>query len=877
MVFARVMMVALCFLLSPIGMAEDEFDRLLQSHQKMILLLERADNLDPLNEYIHSARNFYVKKHRHFDAIAEQAESEMAVTPNSRLLPTTQLLIDRYDGSNVWRDGDRLAFADVVEELLLLEQERGLPTQGLIPLKRINADINRLLLLYREEYRRVMQKLGKQRGAKEQWQAYIDYLDQRYKAKDLLREGLDSHELHREKQRGSGLAADKKDRSSGKLAPIIWGNGLPEKTVVLTFDDGPHRLRTAKILDILDQYGVKGYFFAVGKNLGTTNKTVRLNKRNKKVISRIVEEGHILANHSFSHKELTKLPEQQKVLELSNTNKLIRASTGFDNYLFRPPYGSKNAELEVIAKQQGLSTIMWNIDSMDWVDPIPESINERVFKVLDKKKRGILLFHDIHKQTVAALPGLLEGLAKRGYRVVTVDGMPFTLGNRGIPRILEEKEPELYGNSWAVVIGINQYKHWPKLDYAVADARSIAEKLQADFGFEKERVIELYDGDATYHNIADVLGYQMADITRIGKNDRVFIFYAGHGATRTLPSGKHLGYLIPVDADLEKYQTKGISMSMLNDYSSLIPAKHVYFVMDSCYSGLALTRAGGRQASYNYLTHITNRSARQIITAGGADQEVADGGPNGHSVFTWTLLQALDGKADTDNNGYITASEIGTYVSPVVASYASQTPAFGNLVGSQGGDFVFKLSADVVKRKQTTSQQRQQQQLAVLAQKKDDLNSSVKRQLELDKTRSNKIVAIAKNSLDNLQDNRRVQAANAADVQALKLFRQGRLIEAEAQWAKAVKLNPYNVNIVNNYGFVLDKLGRNDEALIWYYRTIELDPKRTPIYLNLGDMMIKLNKPSLAIPYYQRYLHLYPSYKHADALRDKITQLEALQ
>jgi tetratricopeptide (TPR) repeat protein len=80
---------------------------------------------------------------------------------------------------------------------------------------------------------------------------------------------------------------------------------------------------------------------------------------------------------------------------------------------------------------------------------------------------------------------------------------------------------------------------------------------------------------------------------------------------------------------------------------------------------------------------------------------------------------------------------------------------------------------------------------------------------------------------------------------------------------------------VNNYGFVLDKLGRNDEALIWYYRTVELDPKRTPIYLNLGDIMVKLGKPSLAIPYYQRYLHLYPSYKNANELQEKIDKLSS--
>lgn len=870
----------LCLLLiSTTSFANDKFNDLVVAHQKMLLLLESAQDLDPLDKHVHSARNFYVQKNHHLEHIFAQADKESDSISNQQLLPTTQSFIEYYKKTSDLLEGDKLAFSDLADELLMLEQERDVPSQGLIALKQINADIDRLSNLYREEYRRVLNKLGKQRGAKELWQAYIGKLNLLYQEKELLAEVEKNPSLNLEKTRGSNLVKDKKDQLSGKLAPLIWGNGLPEKTVVLTFDDGPHRLRTAKILDTLNTYGVKGYFFAVGKNLGSVNTSsagqeVKLHKRNKGIIKRITQEGHILANHSFSHKELTKLSKEDKIIELGNTNKLIKTSTGFDNYLFRPPYGSKNQELEIIAKEQGLSNIMWNIDSMDWADPIPESINQRVFKILDKKKRGILLFHDIHKQTVNALPALLDGLAQRGYRVVTVDGSPFTQGHSGIPKPPEAPAPELYKKSWAVVIGVNKYKHWPKLDYAVSDATSIAQKLHDNFGFEKENIIELYDENATRDNIAEVLGYTLADPKKIGKDDRVFIFYAGHGATRELPSGRNLGYLIPVDAEFDKFQTKSISMSMLNDFSSLIPAKHVYFVMDSCYSGLALTRAGGGKQSYNYLEHITNRTARQIITAGGADQEVSDGGPGGHSVFTWTLLQALDGKADSDNNGYITASEIGTYVSPVVASYAPQTPAFGNLLGSQGGDFVFKLNQDTKNRGQLEARQAKKEQVQVLAANTNNLSGTIERPLELQKTRSANTKTAPAKTL-SLKDNKRVQAANTADAEALKLFRKGDLIAAEKKWAKAVKLNPYNINIVNNYGFVLDKLGRNEEALIWYYRTVELDPKRTPIYLNLGDMMVKLDKPALAIPYYQRYLHLYPSYKRANELQEKIEKLSA--
>lgn len=861
---------------------QQQLNELLASHQKMLVLLNSADSLDPLDQNIHGARNFYNTSHEQFDGLIERAFIQSDSTSKRSLLGVSQHFIHYLQEHTQLKAADKLAFADLAEELLLIEQERGLPVQGLTPLKSINADIQSVSVRFREEYKKTLAKLGKTRGAREDWLAYLEYLNGLYNPNDLLK-GLERQpNLYRDKTRGENLAAKKSDQLTGKGPKVVWGNGLPEKTVVLTFDDGPHRLRTAKILDTLKEYQVKGYFFAVGRNLGKVVEddqgqvTTQIHPRNKKVIDRILDEGHVLANHSFSHKVLTKLEAQGQEDELAKTNQLIQASTGFANNLFRPPYGSKNAELEKIIAQESMAAIMWNVDSMDWADPIPESIAKRTLDILEKKKKGILLFHDIHKQTVAALPLILQGLAEQGYKVTTIDGSPFTLGDSGIPKLPEAEKPQLYSNSWAVVIGINQYQHWAKLDYAVNDARSIAQTLEVDFGFAPERIIQLYDEKATRNNIAEVLGHRLADPNKVGRNDRVFIFYAGHGATRSLPSGKHLGYLIPVDASVDGFTVQGISMSEIGDYSDLIPAKHVYFVMDSCYSGLALTRSGKASHAYNYLEHITKRQARQILTAGGADQEVADGGPNGHSVFTWALLQALDGKADTDGNGYLTASEIGTYVSPVVASYAPQTPAFGNLLGNQGGDFVFELSDDLQKRQRQQAAQAKAQQVAALEAKRSDLHSEIDRPLALAKTRSQSSKGTSEAQAEKvLKNNQRVRAAYALDAEALTLFRAGDLDAAQKKWAQAVKLNPYNENIVNNYGFVLDKLNRNDEALIWYYRTVELAPMRTPIYLNLGDLMVKLDKPELAIPYYERYLHLYPSYKKADALREKIKTLAA--
>ncbi|WP_111979350.1 polysaccharide deacetylase family protein [Algibacillus agarilyticus] len=868
------------FIITPrLAMADADlpFERFLTAHHKMLLLLNETPGHDPLDNNVHAARSYYSIKHSIFDELIHLAETQSETTSKRSLLAVTTSFVNYTKNANLHR-ADLLAFVDLAEELLLLETEKSTPEQGLYQLRELVKSTNKSMLYFGKQYSLSMSKLGKSRGANDEWKTYINALSTRYNLKSIKKHLKSEPILHKDKTRGANLVATKKDELATVGPKIIWGNNMPDKTVVLTFDDGPHRLRTDKILNTLKTYKVNGYFFAVGKNLGKItvdangNEIITVHKKNKKVINRILDEGHVLANHSFSHGVLTKLNNAEQNLELEKTNKLIKAVSSFENRLFRPPYGSKNSELEQNIKQQNMDAIMWNIDSLDWSDPIPESIAQRTLDILKKKQKGILLFHDIHKQTVAALPYILEGLAKEGFKVTTLDGTAFSLTNSGVPSVPEAPKPKLYSKSWAVVIGVNQYQHWPKLDYAVADASSIANKLRDDFGFKPEHIIELYDKDATRDNITEVLGHTLADPKKVGNNDRVFVFYAGHGATSQLANGGNLGYLIPVDAELNKFSVRGISMSQLNDFSALIPAKHVYFVMDSCYSGLALTRGVGAQ-NYNYLSHITGRSARQIITAGGADQEVADGGPNGHSVFTWAFLQALEGKADTDNNGYLTASEIGTYVSPVVASYATQTPAFGNLIGGQGGDFVFELKTVSATEINRRSIQEKAQRVAALTAVQNDLMADVSRQIDLERDHDLQ-TANQDNDLDaKLKSNKRVKEAYKLDAQALKLLRKNKLNEAEALWAQAVKLNPYNENIVNNYGYVLDKQGKHGDALIWYYRTVELNPRRTPIYLNLGDLMVKLNNPMMAISYYERYLHLYPSYKQAKKLRATIKAL----
>ncbi|MBI5787966.1 MAG: DUF1566 domain-containing protein [Candidatus Schekmanbacteria bacterium] len=174
------------------------------------------------------------------------------------------------------------------------------------------------------------------------------------------------------------------------------------------------------------------------------------------------------------------------------------------------------------------------------------------------------------------------------------------------------------------------------------------------------------------------------------------------------------------------------------DISKRIPAKHIFFVMDACYSGLLVATRGAEQKSgrdFSYLQEITKEQARQVLTAGSKDQEVLDGGPKGHSVFTGRFIELLENTED-----FITANEISMLVKEKVFSNAkarnhTQTPDSGRLFGL--GDFVFVPSLEQkvedTKTKITEMEQevKRLEELAKAAQQSDDERS--KRRVEQEK------------------------------------------------------------------------------------------------------------------------------------------------
>jgi len=262
---------------------------------------------------------------------------------------------------------------------------------------------------------------------------------------------------------------------------------------------------------------------------------------------------------------------------------------------------------------------------------------------------------------------------------------------RGIGlKIRPDKGNPFFKKSWALIIGIDDYVKANKLRYAVSDAEAVSNLMIKKYGFGSKYVIKLYNSEATKENILKAFERL---IKETGEDDRVFVFFAGHGITMPLPEGKERGYILPVDADPSQPVLTAISTDQLNEISEAIPAKHLYFVMDACYGGLIFARSQPISADVvNFIEIVSKRRTRQALTAGGRDQPVFDTGPGGHSVFTFHFLEGLDkGFADLDKNGIITASEIASYILPRVTSESKgqQTPQYGILVGDRGGEFVF--------------------------------------------------------------------------------------------------------------------------------------------------------------------------------------------
>jgi len=251
------------------------------------------------------------------------------------------------------------------------------------------------------------------------------------------------------------------------------------------------------------------------------------------------------------------------------------------------------------------------------------------------------------------------------------------------------QEVGLYQESHALVIGMSNYTAgWPSLPGVRQDVAAVKELLERH-GFQVTLVEDL-DRARLDQAVADF-------ISRHGlrPENRLLIYYSGHGFTYRQAYGGEMGYIIPADTpnphrDLTGFLSKALDMQQIEVYARRIQAKHALFLFDSCFSGsiFALSRAASEAITYK-----TANPVRQFITSGSAAEEVPD-----RSIFRDQFVAALEGEGDLNRDGYVTGAELGEFLQTKVVNYSrgSQHPQYGKIRDPRldKGDFVFALNPE---------------------------------------------------------------------------------------------------------------------------------------------------------------------------------------
>ncbi len=205
----------------------------------------------------------------------------------------------------------------------------------------------------------------------------------------------------------TGAAAVYGNKTTRKLP--IYSVETEEKAVALSFDASWGADKTMDILDVLTRYDISANYFVVSFWAEKYPDTLKA----------LGESGRVeIGTHSNTHPHMPKLSRNQIELELSASVGIIENITGKKVELFRPPFGDYNDTLLEEAEKQGLYTIQWDVDSLDWKDLSAQAMTERVLSGV--KNGSIVLMHNDGKNTVQALPLIIEGLKNKGYSFKTI-------------------------------------------------------------------------------------------------------------------------------------------------------------------------------------------------------------------------------------------------------------------------------------------------------------------------------------------------------------------------------------------------------------------------------------------------------------------------
>ena len=199
-----------------------------------------------------------------------------------------------------------------------------------------------------------------------------------------------------------------KRRATAPLPPFLTSGPTGRAEIALTFDDGPHPGVTDRILDELKARKMHATFFMIGQCVAAAPELAR----------RVHAEGHDIGNHTYTHPNLTELPEAQVLAEIQKTQAIIQDELKLTPAWFRPPFGAFRANQSSLSEQAGMRVVLWSTDSDDWTKPGEDRI---VGTLAEKTPAGsIVLLHDSQEQTGNCIGRILDGVSARGLQPVTL-------------------------------------------------------------------------------------------------------------------------------------------------------------------------------------------------------------------------------------------------------------------------------------------------------------------------------------------------------------------------------------------------------------------------------------------------------------------------
>lgn len=192
---------------------------------------------------------------------------------------------------------------------------------------------------------------------------------------------------------------------------MLADTGGSDVEVLFTFDDGPHPATTPAVLDLLAQRRIRAVFFVVGKQVDSKHKDVPL------ILQRMVQDGHILANHTMFHTDLCKTPEEAAIADLDGGREVIERAADIQISWFRAPFGVRCDRLEAMLAERNISHFHWDLDPQEWRHGNVKRTVKYVTEELARASgRTVLLMHDIKQVTVEALPKIFEWMDEENAR-----------------------------------------------------------------------------------------------------------------------------------------------------------------------------------------------------------------------------------------------------------------------------------------------------------------------------------------------------------------------------------------------------------------------------------------------------------------------------